>query len=374
MTHFGPLGKQQDGAYFEDLLNHLTSLQSVAVKDTSGHIPWRIWKACCSRPCIKSLSYDAGQHDLSISSFPSDEVKATPLALQTFSYTTTMWREWFNDSEFVQYAERKSTSMRPVFEFEKECLSAILLRMNETAISLMLPLESTPILAMAEHSWPNLKELKLHGRFLDDAQATHVRHLLPLLSSLDHLSILAARTVKLGRPPFISSSASPCPLDGQLRTSALQVVPPSNAPKALLPHLRVLEVAFPDPLDGLFSIPMPMLYRLALRDHPRTYHLCAGFRGIANGPMEKPWSDPLPLAYEVLAILRRMEPLPLLTSLDIAYVVKRADSDHELLSYVVDVFPRLEHLEIHRYRCNGRELTRYVRLRIQAMYCIIGLC
>ncbi|KAI1792790.1 hypothetical protein LXA43DRAFT_1093429 [Ganoderma leucocontextum] len=51
--------------------------------------------------------------------------------------------------------------------------------------------------------------------------------------------------------------------------------------------------------------------------------------------------------------------LPLLTSLELVYIAMGADSDHELISYIVDAFPRLKHLEIHRYRGNWYGLSRY---------------
>ena len=77
--------------------------------------------------------------------------------------------------------------------------------------------------------------------------------------------------------------------------------------------------------------------------------------------MKKPWYCPSPTNGNLLPILRRME-LPPPTSSEIIYhLAPRRDSDHPLLSHIVDAFPRLQHLEIHRYRINRRELTRYVR-------------
>ena len=353
--------------YFESLLDRLLSLQSIALKDTLGHIPWNIWKSCVSRPHITSLSYDAGQHDLQIPPFPSDEVEATSVALQTFSYTTTMWREWVNDTEFVRDVTvlRTPLTMRPVFKFERECLSAIVLRMHKTAVSLTLPLESTPILAMARLPWPNLKELNLHGRLLDTIQIKHIRSLLPSLTSLARLSILAARPLTFERPPSISNPASPPEREVRFYTTHLPIVLRSStarSPEPRFPHLRILEISGADPVDGIFSIPMPMLSRLVLCDHPREYHLHV-LRGeiVEGNRMKKPWYSPSPTNGELLSILRRME-LPLLTSLEITYhLTPRWDSDHPLLLHIVDAFPRLRHLEIHRYRINRRELTRYVR-------------
>ncbi|KAI1792789.1 hypothetical protein LXA43DRAFT_316351 [Ganoderma leucocontextum] len=386
LTHLGPLGKEQDVEYFEALLGRFPSLQSVAIKATSGHMPWGIWKACVSQPRIRSLSYDAGRHDLAISPFPSDEVEATPVSLQTFSYTTTMWRELCYDTDIPSTIYPRPISIRPVFEFERECLSAIVLRMNETAVSLTLPLESTPILAMAELSWPKLKELNLHGRFLDAVQVTHIRSLLSSLPSLARLSILAARPPEVGRPPFLPNAASPFSLESpprplydvprlrfnttlilssfspQFSTSRLASPPLSNAESLSEPpltQLRALEIAFPDPMDDIFSIPMPMLSHLALRDQPRIYHKHTRCHPIGReGSTMKFWHTPILLDHDILSILRRME-LPLLRSLEIVYKITEENSDSELISYVVGAFPHLEHLEVHRYRYRRNMSTRH---------------
>ena len=379
--------------YFETLLDLLPLLRSVAIKDTSGHIPWGVWKACVSRPRIKFLSYDAGIRNLDIPPFPSDEVQCISIALQRFSYTTTMWREWFNVTKVARNIGPRPIDMRPVFEFERECLSAVVLKMNETAVSLTLPLESTPVLAMAELSWPNLKELNLHGRLLDAVQVTHFERLLPSLPSLVRLSILAARTPEVGRPPFIPSSAPPSP--GETRPRAafhvhrprLNITPSSpslsssslktlasyqaslpprireSLPGSPLFELRALEVAFPNPMDGIFSVPMPLLSRLSLRDHPRMYHQYTRGpgRSIGDGPMKRPWYAPILLDYEILFILRRIEP-PFLTSLEIVYEITEEYSDSELLSYIVDTFSYLQHLEVHRYRPRWNIPTQHVGL------------
>ncbi len=332
--------------YLETLLDRLPSLQSVTIQRTAGQIPWHIWKACFSRPHIESLSYRAGPDDLAIPPFPSDEVEATRVPLQRFSYTTTIWREMVNGTEgqgHINFYHQRPISMQPVFEFERECLSAIVLRMNETAVSLTLPLESTSVLAMTELSWPNLRDLNLHGRFLDVSQVKHIQHFLPSLPSLVRLSILGARTLEVGRPPLLPHRASSNP---------------RCFSQPLFSQLRTLEIAYPDPADDIFSIPMPMLSHLALRDQPRLYHNYARCP-VGEGPMMEHWHTPVLLDREILYILQRME-FPRLTSLEIVYHVTEEDSDHELLSYIVDALPHLEHIEIHRYRRRRSMLTQHV--------------
>lgn len=322
--------------YFEALLDRLPALQSVAIKNATGQIPWGIWAACVSRPHIESLSCDAGSYDLATPSSPSDGAEITCVFLQKFSYTTSTWRG----------LDRRSINMRSAFDFERQCLCAVVLRMNQTAVSLTLPLESTPVHAMAKLPWPNLKELNLRGCFLEATQVKHIQYLLRSLPSLVRLSTLAVRTSEVGRPALLPHPAP----------STSESV---SAP--LLLQLRTLEIAYPNPMDGVFSIAMPSLSHLALRDHPRIFHDYARGHSVGGGPMIKHWHAPLLLDSEILYILRRME-RPLLTSLEIVYRVAAEGPDDELLEYIVDAFPNLERLEIHRYGRNRSMLTQHVRL------------
>ena len=215
--------------------------------------------------------------------------------------------------------------MRPVFAFERECLSSIVLRMNQSVVSLTLPLESTPILAMAALPWPSLRTLKLYGRFYNSAQVRDIHRLLPSIPSVRHLSILAARVRRIGRPAFMpspgTSSSKPPRSDDRVSTlrsgsasssdeaeqppSSQQSKDPSSStqpivpmldqdisPESLLPELRSLEIAFPDPFDDIFAIPMPHLTHLSLRDHPRFYHLLFTGGAVSEGPKRESWYYP----------------------------------------------------------------------------------
>ena len=93
--------------------------------------------------------------------------------------------------------------MRPLSDFEHACLTGILLKTSDTVQSLSLPMESAPILAMAELSWPRLQDLPLHGRFLDALYASSLQYLLLSLPSLRSLSILAGRLWSVGRQPIL---------------------------------------------------------------------------------------------------------------------------------------------------------------------------
>ena len=390
LTHLGPLDKEADVVYFESLLDHFRLLRSVSIREASGHIPWTVWKICFSRPRITSFSYDAGTRNLAIPAFPLDEVEATSICWEDFSYTTTTWREWYNGVESWN-GRFRPISMRPVFAFEREWLSAIVLMMNQSIVSLTLPLESTPILAMAALPWLSLRTLKLYGRFYNSAQVRDIHRLLPSIPSVRHLSILAARVRRIGRPAFIpppasSSSRLPRP-DNRVSTlhsdsassseeaeqppsSRQSKHPPSStqpvvpmldqdiSPESLLPELRSLEIAFPDPMDDIFAIPMPHLTHLSLRDHPRFYHLLCTGGAVSEGPKRESWYYPLLLATEMLQLLKRLQ-LPSLKSLELVYLTPEEEDD-ELLSYVVDAFPCLEHIEVHRYRRRRKIATPHV--------------
>ena len=52
--------------------------------------------------------------------------------------------------------------------------------------------------------------------------------------------------------------------------------------------------------------------------------------------------------------------MPLLSSLELVYMVDKADADNELLSYVTSSFPKLSHLEVHRYRADREEAVAHV--------------
>ena len=49
-----------------------------------------------------------------------------------------------------------------------------------------------------------------------------------------------------------------------------------------------------------------------------------------------------------------------LTSLELVYLADQAGSDDDLLEYVTHTYPRLTHLELHRYRANREEVVDHV--------------
>ncbi|KAM5535336.1 hypothetical protein V8D89_011021 [Ganoderma adspersum] len=380
LTHCGPLNQEGDLLRFETLLDQFPSLHSLTLKQSKGRLPWNILKACLVRSRLVSLTVDLGFSNLAVPLYPQDDIAATPISLQTFTWTTTVWREWVNCQPSTR-GRYILVDMRPKFDFERACITGLVLRMCDTVKSLSLPMESAPILAMAEVSWPCLRELSLHGRFLDVAHVSSLQHLLPTLPSLRNLSIMAGRPWSLGslgRHPILpkpSTSSSSSLLEQSPLTSATVSGEPCSSgisqehserepsPPPPLSGLRSLTIAFPDPDDDLFSLPMPNLTHLSLRDHPRAYHRLAYSYTVPDGPEGRGWSAPLLSQDEALALLQRMH-LSNLISLELAYIAPVAGSDDALLSYIAQALPKLEHLELHRYRClagRDRPLTDRVK-------------
>ncbi|PIL28943.1 hypothetical protein GSI_08990 [Ganoderma sinense ZZ0214-1] len=211
-------------------------------------------------------------------------------------------------------------------------------------------------------------------RMFDSEHAASLQYLLPSLSSLKKLSILAGRfPLRPLRYPILPSSSIPPsatlqgasiprPSDpsGCSSLPASSTAPASTNPSAasehgmsptpLLSELRSLAIAYPDPEDRLFSLSLPNLRHLSLRDQPRVYHrLTADGLPIVDGPEGVTWPAPLLSPEECLSILRRMD-LSLLTSFELVYMAHQPGEDDELLLYIAESLPRLEHLELHRYR------------------------
>lgn len=57
---------------------------------------------------------------------------------------------------------------------------------------------------------------------------------------------------------------------------------------------------------------------------------------------------------------------PHLSSLELVYRVDSADLDDELLQYIVEAYPELSHLEVHRYRADRTEEVNHVRIQVAA--------
>ncbi|KAI0695085.1 hypothetical protein C8T65DRAFT_584572 [Cerioporus squamosus] len=207
--------------------------------------------------------------------------------------------------------------------------------MASTVKQLTVPMETSPISAMASLSWPALQELSIRGRYFNEEQEQALPLFLSSIPRLRKLSVTICRRGRTDRPPILGSS---------------------TGSHATIAGLRSLTVAYPDPADNIFSIDATRLRHLSLCDAPRFYHDRSSDDAV--------WSEfamPILHSAECLSILRRMD-MPELSSLELVYLADTAGSDDELLSYVTQAFPHLSHLELHRYRANREEAVDYVHI------------
>ena len=339
----GPFHMPRDVKRFEDAVGYLPGLSSVTFKWTLGVLPWEVVKACLMNPRISFMTLDAGTIDLMDDlTYPLNDVMSS--SLRRFTFTSTMWREY----QYLPSSSRHRRwhkDLQRVYTCEEGCLRTILLSMRGTATSLKLPLESTPILDMGRVSWPRLRDLSLHGRFRNMAHVQSLRELLPGLTSLETLSIQAARTKELRRPAILPTTA------------------PSPDHPPLFPALRSLTIAYPNPEDGIFSLDSAGLTHLSIRDCPRFYN----FYAYGSGRVAPEWYTPILTPKQCLSILKRMD-LAALTRLELVYMSPIVTADNELLAHLAQAYPRLTHLEIHRYRMNRRDRVPHVRASVFARF------
>ncbi|TFK81959.1 hypothetical protein K466DRAFT_666809 [Polyporus arcularius HHB13444] len=313
-----------DTIWLGDLLDGLPSLNAITLEGRSG-VAWSVLdEIIFARPSIASFTIN------SCVDFTEDASEELPnsssSSITSLSYAPEMWRELENE---IPRRGGGPQDLDAVFSHEAKCLDALVSRVHGTLVQLTLPMETAPLLSMIALGLPKVQELSLFGRYLTDEQVESLPLLLSSLMELRKLSIQVMRSEPLDRP-FILGHHS--------------------APPTSLSGLRSLTVAYPHPDDDLFSIDTSHLNHLSLRDSPRYYaHL-----SDAGESWHGDWATPLLSAVECLSILKRMGSPPL-TSLELAYLVPRASSDDDLLEYVVNSFPALATLEIHRYRQNRDE-------------------
>ncbi|KAI1792791.1 hypothetical protein LXA43DRAFT_316247 [Ganoderma leucocontextum] len=348
LIHRGPFRTDTHVQHFQDLVGRMTCLTSITFMDVQATLLRTVIKPYLNHPCITCLSFCAGGDSLENLPLRAEDLASDGvLSLTALSWTPTRWREHGRmcHGHCAVGGQRAPlpASMGDVYALEKEFFGMLLFRMTNTATHLSLPMESAPIEKMARVSWPNLKHLSLVGRLVDANQVQHIRRLLTCLPALQSLSIQAARTQAIGRPPIFKFPGPPSKADPR---STMSQAPgdTSICREALLPHLRSLTIAYPDPGDELFAYDWSRLTHLSLRACPG---VCAcdrimvpvGFRSVAA-----------PTAQECLSILKRMEPRNL-RSLELSYFTNDSPApDKDLLSHIAATFRQLEHLEIYRHR------------------------
>ncbi|EIW53494.1 uncharacterized protein TRAVEDRAFT_31620 [Trametes versicolor FP-101664 SS1] len=201
--------------------------------------------------------------------------------------------------------------------------------MSDTVESLALPVETAPLLEMANKDWPRLHTLSLVGRYTQPDQSRVIPLLLLRMPNLRSLSINVMQCKGMWRPPL---------LRGLPDTSYC---------------LRSLTVSYPNPDDPIFSCVGDGLTSLSLRDSPRHYFRTRySYRALSA-------IFPILSASECLAILKRIS-APRLSILELVY---QADSaEDELLHYLSHAFPLLEELELHRYKASPEDSVPYLHI------------
>ncbi|OJT10629.1 hypothetical protein TRAPUB_12849 [Trametes pubescens] len=189
---------------------------------------------------------------------------------------------------------------------------------------------------MSKVDWPMLQTLTLEGFFPTDADHWPAELLLSMfcrMPALRRLVITAALTHYTATRCCMLGS-KPCAV------TALQ-------------RLRSITIAYPNPNDRVFSIPFPDLTHLALRDWPRHYDI------VAHKYYNRTFRSPILSATEALSILRRLQ-APVLATLELVYFADEADDD--LLAFIANAFPKLQHLQLHRYRSSSDETVDHRRI------------
>ena len=308
------------------LLDSLPSLRAV----TFDRLPtWNTLELIFSYPRIVSITFHPGVSFAHIDPYPAQKLPPTPVSLTSLSYGSTIWKEWEE-----RQRRGRPRDLREVFSQAAKSLSALVPATHATVVHLALPMQSAPLLSMAELCWPHLREFVLTGRYVDFDQADSLPVFLSSLPHLQVLSVLIARDDIISRAPILGQNPSP---------------------STVLSGLRSLEVAYPATDDSIFSINTTHLRRLSLRDWPRHYTKFAYQRSYTNY-----WASPILNSEETLAVLHRMD-LPKLTSLELAYEVQELRSDDDLLAYIGHTFPGLTYLELHRYRADREASLDHVR-------------
>ena len=205
------------------------------------------------------------------------------------------------------------------FEAEVAALAAVLTGLHEGLESLTLTSESAPLSTLARLHWPCLRKLTFYGT--------------PWEAPTPDIAALSMRMPRLRELSF------------RLYTSSRASVPRIYDDVYLPPHLVRLALSSPNPRDKIFDRLPVTLRALSLRYWPHVHiqqYLCdIGF------VFDQPRYDCLLRSSDVLFIIRRCNNLGL-DHLEIEY---RADEEDEaLLRYMVQTFPNITSLKIHRHR------------------------
>ncbi len=322
---------------FATPLRYLPFVRSVTFTGASTGVPWVALRTCLSFPQVKSITIKDSAVFVYLPPFPTD-------AASSFSRL----EELFYPTPLIPGLPSKInplTTYRAMRALETACLSTLVLGMNSTARSLVLPATTAPLREMAKVDWPTLQNLTLQGSFPADADRLTTDYLPAMfrrMPALERLVVTAA---------LLRSTTTRCCVLGYI----------SASPVASLNNLQSLTIAYPDPNDRVFATPLVNLTYLSLRDWPRHYDT------VAHKYYSRTWRSPILTATEALYTLRRLQ-APSLTALELVYCADEADDN--LLVLITHAFPKLRHLQLHRYRRSSEEVVDHVRAGVSAIRCL----
>ncbi len=309
-------------------LDYLPNVCAVTFLRCAGGVPWSAFMKCLEYPNVTSISINKDSAWICIPPplTPSDlSLASHGCRLTEFTYTPCQWRE--------TQSRLRRTNLQPAHARERSYLHALVLAMSDTAESLTLPVETAPLLEMANKDWPRMRTLSLIGRYTHPDQCRIIPLLLLRMPNLHSLSIKVMQCEGMWRPPLFKElpDTSYC--------------------------LRSLTISYPNPADPIFPCVGDGLTSLSLRDSPRHYFRSRySYRAL-------PAIFPILSASECLAILKRIS-APRLSILELVYQADAAED--ELLQYLSRAFPLLEELELHRYKGSIKESVPYVSVHTNA--------
>ena len=227
----------------------------------------------------------------------------------------------------ISYSLHDDRERPRYYSSERAALELMLGAVTHTLQTLVLPAEPTPFHNIAVAYWPQMRELRLRGELSD-------RLSLPLISTLSGMPRLRILSLDLAANHTIDHRHLIWP------AGVLVSYP--------WPELTELTVSFPHPDDELYSHLPPTLRKLSLCCWPHIYERTRPwYQWDVHPSDELGWQQTLPTSSETLKILSRCR-TPFLSRLAIEYQADASDSD--MLSCLTSSFPRLQFLELYRYR------------------------
>ena len=308
-------------------LNHIV----VAAKERVVHgLSWGTIKMLFSLPHIREVSIIGLL--FCPSKLPDDNYSCDSLnPLTSFHYEVRSIR-------FTSLGTRQDYP----FPSEEELLHLALDRLHLSLEKLVLSSEPAPMLSMSRWRWPHLRELRLRGEWQSEPPVSYFS----LLAAMPNLRVLILELALVA---------------GELRRTA--PIWPTGAETGLSfpwPDLSRLSVSHPHPKDELYSRLPPSVHALSLCCYPHKSEKAWLELHAASTVQE--YEYPLLSSMDLHGLLEDCR-LPHLSRLDIEYSVDSRELD--LLRSIAVLFPRLNWLQLHRYRSHEAE---QVRLPIALIY------